>query len=922
MSLTPGTRLGPYEIQGAIGAGGMGEVYKARDTQLKRDVALKVLPAEVARDGDRLARFQREAQLLAALNHPHIAQIHGLADAEGVRAIVMELVEGPTLSERIARGPLPLGEALPVATQLAEALEYAHERGIIHRDLKPGNVMLTKTGAKLLDFGLAKLKGHGEQAAVTLFSSAPTERTPLTAEGAIIGTLQYMAPEQVEGKPADARTDLWALGAILYEMVTGQRAFEGTSAASLIGHIMNSEPPAMATRRPLTPPTLERLVRRCLAKDPDERWDSAHDVADELRWLASVAATTGPGSEADVRTLSAVTARVHLWKTAVALLALIVAGMAGAIGYSRWRERPAPTVVRSTIELPAGAQLTVETGLHPFPTRTEFALSPDGGHLAFSAVPAETTSAPRLYLRPLDRTEAEPVKGTEGAREPFFSPDGQWVGFWANGMLYKVSLQEKVPQDLAACPSLPKGISWGDDGEIYWGLGGGGIGRVPASGGPVEHVTKVDPQKESSHNFPVVLPGGQAILFTVTPDEYGDRAHVEVASLPAGDRRRTVIDDAADARYLRTGHLAFFRQGTVFVVPFNAKTLHVAAGATAVLMDVAQAVASWFSNDLTLAGQLAVSEQGTLAYIASPPVRFPDFELVSVNRKGQVTALAAPPKGYREHVEASPDGSRLAVSVQTTKSIRLFLYDTIRGTLEPVGRESADEEVILPVWAKDGRLAFQVRQGRVSHLAIGRPDVASPAEVIADSEGFAPSSWSPDGQRLIGTKANDIWMYSPNAPGPKFTPVVETPASEHWPAWSPDGRWLAYVSEREEVYVQPYPGPGARILVSTNGGRSPAWNPQGKELFYVEAHVDDDLWRMMTVDMTAPLKPGRPAPLFSFPSSSLPLASCNPTNCYSVAPNGAAFFGLRMVPRTPSPVTHINLIQNWFEELKAKVPRQ
>ncbi len=553
--------------------------------------------------------------------------------------------------------------------------------------------------------------------------------------------------------------------------------------------------------------------------------------------------------------------------------------------------------------------------MHPGGALTAIAWSPDGRTLAFIGMKGTVR---QVYLRALDRDAARPLDGTEGARCLAFSPDGQWIAFWANAQVRKVRVAGGPPTKICDA-GVVDGIAWGSSRFVY--AARNQLLEVSSDGGAPRALVESKLLITSPH----LLPGDTAVLYTEHAKLWtsGDE-RVMVLSLAPGGAPKTLLAEAADARYLPTGHLAFFRQGTVFVVPFNAKTLRVAPGATAVLTDVAQAVASWYSGDLTLAGQVAVSEQGTVAYVASPPVRFPDFELVSVDRKGHVTALAAPPRGYREHVEPSPDGLRLAVSVQTTKSIRLFLFDTIRGTLEPVGGESVDEEVILPVWAKDGRVAFSVLQGRENHLAIFRPDVASPVEVVADSAGFRPSSWSPDSQRLVGTKANDIWIYSPNAPGPKLTPVVETPFVEVQPAWSPDGRWLAYVSTasgQREVYVQLYPGPGARIPVSTDGGESPAWNPQGKELFYVERHAGEDD-RMMTVDMAAPLHPGRPTPLFFFPTLSLPLANCSPTNCYSVAPNGAAFFGQRMLPRTPSAVTHINLIQNWFEELKAKVPHQ
>jgi eukaryotic-like serine/threonine-protein kinase len=913
MTLTPGTRLGPYEIVSALGAGGMGEVYKAKDTRLDRSVAIKVLPREVSADPDRRARFEREAKTIAGLNHPHICTLHDVGEHDGTTYLVMEHLTGETLAQRLERGPLPLEQALTVATEIADALAAAHRQGVIHRDLKPGNVMLTKAGAKLLDFGLAKLMGHGEQAAVTLLSAAPTERTPQTAEGLIVGTLQYMAPEQVEGKAADARTDLWALGAILYEMLTGKRAFEGTSAASLVGHIMNAEPPALATVQPLTPPAVDRLVRKCLAKDPDGRWDSAHDVADELRWLASGPATSEPANQTTVRALTSATARWHLWRTAAVVLAVLVAGMAGVIGYSRWRTRPAPVVVWSTIDLPAGTHVTTGS-LERFPTRTEFALSPDGRHLAFSAVPAGTTSPPQLYLRSLDRAEADPIKGTEGAEEPCFSPDGRWVAFWANGKLYKISVGGGLPQELAASPTLPKGISWGDDGKIYWGFEG--IRRVPADGGAVEPFTTVDPNNESSHNLPVVLPGGKGVLFTVTPDDFGDRAHVEVVSLPAG-ARQTLIEEAADARYLSTGHLVFMRRGALMAAAFDPRRLMLTGPLITVIPGVEQALNAYDQRNHSGAGQLSVSASGSLAYASGGIDHLSQCEVVLVDRDGRTEVLPGFNKPeVTNQVRLSPDGKRLAF-VQASGP--LWLFDLERATQQKI---SPDGLAAFPRWRPDGqRLAFGWTAGGSMKSWQVPPEASDKrAPLIEGSPWLWVNSWSRDGRFIAvvqedpGTGA-DILIWDTQAR--KLNTLLNSRASELCPEFSPDGRWLAYSSDetgRREIYLRSFPDGTRKIPVSSQGGNEPAFSADGRELFFLSPSPAE----MMQVDITLGATPivGVPEPLFDFQ-----FLTGGFVRGYDLHSDGRRFICTRVKQRpTPAEITRITFVQNWFEELKAKVP--
>ncbi len=511
MALSAGTRLGPYEILEPLGAGGMGEVYRAKDTRLDRTVAVKVLPGELAADSHLKARFEREARAISALAHPNICTLYDVGEEDGRTFLVMEHLVGQTLAERLKKGPLPLDQALEIASQIADALSAAHKQGIVHRDLKPGNVMLTKTGARLLDFGLARLTAHGEQPAVESLTSAPTKQAPLTGQGTILGTLPYMAPEQVEGKPADAHTDLWALGTILYEMLTGHRAFEASSAVSLVGAIMEREPAPIAERQPLTPPSLERLVRRCLAKDPDDRWDTAHDVADELRWIAE------PAPEAS---------RVRdtpRWMVPTLVAAVVTAVVVGVFADRLWLRPPessrAAEVIRSHVDLTPDLPLGTRSGFPP--DRTELAFSPDGTLLVWTSRPDDDPTRPVLHLRRLDTGEVQRLSGTEGASQPFFSPDGRWIGFYSGsrqGWLRKIPVEGGLAVDLAEFSEwAPMGASWEANGRIFLGATYLGVRSVPAEGGPPREITTVNLNRETGHRLPSVLPDGRTLLFTAMP---------------------------------------------------------------------------------------------------------------------------------------------------------------------------------------------------------------------------------------------------------------------------------------------------------------------------------------------------------------------------------------------------------------------
>jgi len=927
--LAPGTRLGPYEITAAIGAGGMGDVYKARDTRLGRTVAIKVLPPALAADPERRRRFEHEARAASALNHPHICPLFDVGEAvlpspepRALHFLVLAYLDGQTLAARLTKGPLPVPQALDLGAQIADALSAAHRGGIVHRDLKPANVMLTKVPAgeegksslhaMLLDFGLAKLTGHGERPA--LDADGVTASASLTERGLILGTVPYMAPEQVEGKAADARTDLWALGAVLYEMVTGRRAFEGETPTKVAAAILEHEPASLAWVQPQAPPVLARLIAKCLAKDPDNRWDTAHDVADELRWIAQ---TSGAG----------VLTTVQLPRRRVARLVLIVAGglaMGVAGAGLMWVLRPAPGVsltrpsldVRPAEELNAGGldPISLRT---PGGSRTALTWTVDGQALVFVG---RRGGVQQLYVRRLDAAEARPLAGTEGAQVPAVSADGTWVAFWAAGAIRKIPLGGGPVMDLATgITSPPYGLVWDAGDRVFFGRDDERIWQIPPDGAPTP-VTTVG-EAEFSHCLPWPLPGERALLYTVRKRMWSWGDEEIVAHIVATGERRVLLRDAADARYVPTGHLVFLRRGTLFAVRFDAERLKVQSAPVAVLDTVVQALTGGNSGDATGAGQFAFAPAGTLAWIQGSIVPHSDAALVTVNRRGQVEPLGGPIRGYGPGVRVSPDGRQVAVTIKSLTERGLWLYNVGRGTLTPL---AGGAETGSLVWAPDGRrLLFAWRKdGRRSLVAQPSDGTVQPQVLLAGA--VLPSSWARDGRQLAAVRGSDVIIVTVEGGKARTQPLFETPHNQRWPEFSPDGRWLAYgsdVSGRTEVYVRPYPGPGPVEQVSVSAGASPAWNPNGKEVFFLGPPNAAGLRPMMAVDFEAGAPPriGPPTPLFEFDQAHLPL-SCIPVRCYDVAPDGQRFYATQVVPAPPQArVTHINLIPNWLDELKAKV---
>jgi serine/threonine protein kinase/Tol biopolymer transport system component len=902
MALTSGTRLGAYEILSAIGAGGMGEVYRARDTKLGRDVAIKVLPEAFAHDADRLSRFQREAKMLASLNHPNIATIHGLEQSGGTSYLVMELVSGDTLQERVKRdGPLPIDEALAIAKQIAEALEAAHEKGIIHRDLKPANVKLTPEGkVKVLDFGLAK--AFAGDSANDDPSNSPTLSAAATMQGTILGTAAYMSPEQARAKAVDKRTDIWAFGCVLYELLAGRQAFQGETTTEILAAVLRGEPDWQALPE-TTPLSIRVLLRRCLQKEMNKRARDAGDARIEIEDALTAPTTLGatsafPGTK-DWR-------QFLPWASGLVLSVVV--------GVAIWNLKPSlpQPVTRAVINLPPGQQLA---GLENGPA---VALSPDGAHLAYVARQGGTQ---QIYLRAMDSLDARPIRETEGGFNPFFSPDGQWVGFFAGGKLKKVSVNGGAALNLADV-AVHDGASWDNQGTIIFPASANGvIQQMSDSGGPAQPLTRFE-RGSLSHRWPEFLPGGKAVLFAAGPTAITfTNAQVAVQTVGTGQQRNLI--QGGMPRYALSGHLVYAQKGSLMAMPFDPQQLTVTGAAVPVVEGVLQ-------SPVTGAAQYSISATGSLVYVPGG-VQSAQLTLVWVNRNGAEQPLAAPVHAY-VFPRLSPDGRRVAMGITESES-QIWLYDLSRETLSRFTFEGNYNPV--PVWTPDGkRIAFESNKEGVPNVFWQLADGSGGLERLTTSQNIqAPHSFSPDGQLLVFNEVNpatgqDIWVLrmgdpslgSGQAPsvgpgqGRKALPFLRTPFNEANPRFSPDGRWLAYISDesgRFEIYVQPYPGPGGKWQISTDGGTEPMWNPAGRELFYRSGD------KMMAVDISTQsgFTAGKPRMLFE---GRYELASV-PVGNYDVSSDGQRFLMLKPVEQQQA-ATQINVVVNWFEELKRRVP--
>ena len=864
-----GRFVSSYQLMARIGAGGMGEVYRARDARLDRDVALKLLPDAFAANADRVARFKREAQLLASLNHSHIGAIYGFEEDAGTYALVLELVEGPTLADRIAQGPLPLDEALPIAREIAEALEAAHEQRIIHRDLKPANIKLRPDGlVKVLDFGLAEAFDPGGSA----------------QSGGFAGTAAYMSPEQARGKSIDKRCDIWAFGCVLYEMLTGHRPFEGQDVPDVLARIVEQEPD-FAALPAATPTPIRRLLRRCLDKDRRKRLP---DIGVARIEIDDALAAPDETPRSRVR---------PAWIGAAALAAATVVGVAL---YLRLLPAESPPLVRASIPLEGQLDIAVQ--------QLAFAVSPDGTRIVY-----RTVGAGPLRIRQLHDAQSAAIAGTEDASTPFFSPDGRWLGFFVGQTLKKVSVTGSAVVTIATLPRYVgaqgyRGAAWSDDGLIALAPStGAGLFGVSDRGGEAKPLTVIDAgANEAAHRWPHFLPGGKAILYTVksTHLQSFDDAQIVVRSLETGEQH--AVAQGHSARYLPTGHLVFARAGALYAMPFDIARLSVTGAAVKVVDGV-------ITHPESGGAQVAISSNGTLIYAAGGS-RSAERPLLWVDRGGNARPVTERRASYW-WPRVSPDGQRISVVIDAAFS-KIWVLDVERGTLTRVSQLPGDQD--RAVWMPDGvHVTFgadMTGSGTVRLFSDRFDGAGNGTPVFEGGESPSPLGWSPDGRRLLyrqagATTGQDVWLYS--ADDRTSTPFLHGPANESSASFSPDGRWIAYVSDESsaaQIYVRPVRGPG-RSQVSIDGGTAPVWSRDGRELFFAKG----DTLFAAPVTLGETFSSGAVRRLFSGPYT-LDAVTGN----YDVAPDGQNF----LVAGNQTPAPHqLELVLNWFEDLNRLAPR-
>lgn len=878
MPLAAGTRLGPYEIVSLIGAGGMGEVYRARDTRLDRIVAAKILRPELAGRLEIHQRFEREARAISSLDHPHICTLHDVGHADGLDYLVMEYLEGETLARRIARGPLPLASVVEIGTQIASALERAHRERLIHRDLKPSNVMLTRSGAKLMDFGLAKPVTEPVTATVGSTTASSHNQAPITSENTIVGTYQYMAPEVLEGRPADARSDIFSLGCVLYEMITGRFAFTGKSRISVLAAILETEPKPISELQPMTPAALEKVVLGCLAKDPDKRWQSAADVAMELGWILHAAAPIKPRSRSVVKAVLAVIFAIGL------ATAWVVGRRGGSIA-------PGP-LRRYTILLSPAAPLAPASAMPLGVGRPAIAISSDGEQLVYVGL---SGSAPQLFLRTHDGQEPRAIPGTEGAHSPFFSPDNRWVGFFADGKLKKVSLEGGAVISLADAV-LGFGGDWAPDNSIVFTPSEfTPLFRVPASGGVAQPITTSTAEKFIAQSWPQVLPGGGAVLLSNSTWGIG------IADLQSGELR-WFTQSGSFARWSPTGHIVYANGNALWALPFDLRTLSPSGDATLIGEQV--------RIEQQGAAQFALGPDNTLYYARGADLTQASF--VWVDRNGVATDIGVPPKYFGEF-RISPDGKSLAVVIRDQDRFDLWRYDIDRKTL---WRLTHGGGVRAPLWTHDGKnILYTLRKGSQTSLVEISPDGTRSRTVTSLPATFYATSIGADG-RTVAFRTNDMdqngrttrtTMWMVDLPTGAQRVLWSEPYGEGFPALSPDGRWIAYFSDesgRWEIYVRGLRELAAKYRVSTAGGEEPIWSPDSKKLFYRFG----DQWMEVEIAAGPEFHSGTSRVILTGPYVNIPGYS------YDVAPDGR-FLLLKSEDQNRR-ITQIEVVENWPQLLK------
>ena len=880
--LNSGTRLGPYEIQRPLGAGGMGEVYRARDTRLERDVALKVLPADLSSDPSLRQRLEREAKAVSKLSHPHICTLHDIGHQDGVDFLVMELVEGETLEHRLIKGPLPPEQALRFAAQIADALAKAHKMGVTHRDLKPSNIMLTKAGAKLMDFGLAKESGHAPLADVLTEMTA--EQAKLTVEGTIVGTFQYMAPEQLEGKEADARTDIFAMGELIYEMATGKPAFSGKSRASLIAAILTAEPAAMAALQPMTPPALERVVKKCLAKEPDERWQSASDLASDLNWIAEGGSQAVEAGRVPLRRK---TWELMPWLLAGSLLLLLIG--TGAAWWKASNGRSArPMYFHTSV---------------PF-SANDLAMSPNGRTLAMVAYSTQVNNY-ALLAHEVGSRRTTPLEGTQGASYPFWSPDGNFIGFFADGKLKKVDLSAGQVQVLCDAPN-GRGGTWNRDGVIVFAPDSLiGLYRVSARGGSPVEITKLDTAHlEQSHRWPAFLPDGKHFLYMAAnfTRQTGVNA-IFLGSIDSEEKRQIVSTDA-NAAYAEPGYLLYLRDKALMAQPFDSKN-YVLSGDHHTLSDqvlyfphVGRAIFSAFN------GEVLVTQTGKVGSLS---------QLTWFDRNGKALGTIGTSGSYN-NVRLSPDGQRVATDETDSDgwNIDVWIHDLARGSTTRLTFDPSLDTT--PIWSPDGkRILFVSNRNLGFRVYLKNSDGSGSEEEMADLGSnlqVNPWDWSRDGKYMLVRKKSEVWYLAWPDRTPK--PLFQAKWTIRNAQFSPDGRWIAYSSNETgnmEVYVSPFPGVNGKWQVSAAGGEEPRWRQDGRELFYVSA---DGKMMAVPVKTTAGFEGGTPIALFQ--TRRRQPISAQDVFSYDVSGDGKKFLIATKVDEANA--APLSVLLNWTSEIE------
>jgi serine/threonine protein kinase/Tol biopolymer transport system component len=881
MGLTSGTKLGPYEIVSPLGAGGMGEVYRARDARLERDVAIKVLPTNLSSDPSLRLRLEREAKAVSKLSHPHICTLHDIGQQDGVDFLVMEYLDGETLERRLTKGLLPAEQTLRYAGQMADALAKAHKLGITHRDLKPSNVMLTKTGAKLMDFGLAKESGPAPLAAALTEMTA--DQVKLTVEGTIVGTFQYMAPEQLEGKEADARTDIFALGAVIYEMATGKPAFSGKSRASLIAAILTAEPQPISQLQPLTPPALERVVKKCLAKDPDERWQSASDLASELTWIGE---TGSQGGEAGCVPVGRRRWERIAWSLAAALLVLLIG--VGAGWWQASNRRPHPMYFHTSVPFAAN----------------DLALSPDGRTLAMVAY-SEQANNYVLWTYEVGGHRTSSLEGTQGATFPFWSPDGKFIGFFADGKLKKVDVSGGRIQMLCDAPN-GRGGTWNRDGVIvFTPEASGGLSRVSASGGSPAEMTKPDTSRfEQTHRWPVFLPDGKHFLYLAA--NFSGQLQNNAIFLGSVDsqERRLLVSTSANAAYAEPGYLLYMRDNKTLVAqPFDRRR-YVLSGEPHTLSDeVLHSPQVYRAVFGVSGGEVLVAQTGKGA---------PLSQLTWFDRGGKLAGTVGVLGSYN-NVRLSPDGRRVATD-QTDPDGRqddIWVHEPARGTLIRLTFDPSGPQA--PIWSPDGKqILFSTAHTLGFQIYLKNADGSGSEEAVAELGTITGNAWdwSRDSKYVLLRKVSELWYLS--WPARVAKPLMQAKWTVRNAQFSPDGRWMAYASNETgswEIYVSPFLIANGKWQVSTAGGQEPRWRQDGKELFYISP---DGKMMAVAIKTGANFEAGSPVTLFQTyrrqPVSSQDVFS------YDVTGDGQKFLIITKADKANAAPLSITL--NWASEME------